>query len=46
MTNKIKKFNSTIQEINISQFEKLLNILGVQMISEKLKIKFKYKIIE
>ena len=35
MTNKIKKFNSTIWKINISQFEKLLNILCIQMISEK-----------
>ena len=28
----MKKFNSTIWKINISQLEKLLNILGVQMI--------------
>ena len=31
----IKKINSTIWKINISQLEKLLNILGVQMISTK-----------
>ena len=31
----MKKFNSTIWKINISQFEKLLNTLGVQMISKK-----------
>ena len=46
MTNKIKKFNSTIWKINISQFEKLLNILCIQMISEKWKIEFENKIIE
>ena len=34
MENEIK-FNSTIWKINISQFEKLLNILGLQMISKK-----------
>ena len=34
----MKKFNSTIWKINISQLEKLLNILGIQMISKKLKI--------
>ena len=34
---KIKKFNSTISKINISQLEKLLNIVGVQMISKKMK---------
>ena len=33
-------------KINISQLEKLLNILGVQMISKKWKIKFENKIIE
>ena len=31
---KIKKKNSTILKINISQFEKLLNILGVQLNSK------------
>ena len=41
---KIKK-NSTISKINISQLEKLLNILDVQMISKKW-IKFENKIIE
>ena len=35
---KLKKL--TIWEINIIQFEKLLNILGVQIISKKLKNKF------
>ena len=32
---KLKKSNSAIWKINISQLEKLLNILGVQMISKK-----------
>ena len=32
--------------MNISQLKKLLNILGVQLISKKLKIKFEKKIIE
>ena len=31
----MKKFNSTIWKFNISQLEKLLNIMGVQMISKK-----------
>ena len=43
---KNKKFNSTIWKINISQLEKLLNILGVQMIYKKWKIEFENKIIE
>ena len=33
-------------KINISQLGKLLNILGVQMISKKWKIEFENKIIE
>ena len=33
-------------KINISQLEKLLNILDVQMIYKKRKIKFENKIIE
>ena len=41
-----KKFNSTIWKINISHLQKLLNILGVQMIQKKWKIKFENKIIE
>ena len=32
--------------MNISQLKKLLNILGVQLISKKSKIKFENKIIE
>ena len=31
----MKKIDSTIWKIKISQLEKLLNILGVQIISEK-----------
>ena len=42
----MKKFNSPIWKINVSQLEKLLNILGVQMISKRWKIKFENKIIE
>ena len=42
----IKKINSTIWKINISQLEKLLNILGVQMISTKWYDKFENEIIE
>ena len=38
--------NSTIWKINITQLKKLLNILGIQMISKKLKIKFEDKTIE
>ena len=30
----------TISKINIIQFEKLLNILGIKIISKKLKNKF------
>ena len=41
-----KKINSTFWKINISQLEKLLNILGVQMISTKWYIKFENKVIE
>ena len=32
---KLKNFNFTVLKINILQFEKLLNILGVQIISKK-----------
>ena len=42
----LKKIDFNIWKINILQFEKLLNILGVQMISNKWKIKFENKIIE
>ena len=41
-----KKINSTIWKINISQLEKLLNILGVQIIFTKWYVKFENKIIE
>ena len=34
----MKKSNSTIWKINISQLEKLLNIFGVQIISKKCQI--------
>ena len=42
----MKKFNSAIWKINIPQLKKLLNILGVQMISKKWKIEFENKITE
>ena len=35
-----------IWKINISQLEKLLNLLGVQMIAKKWKMKLQNKIIE
>ena len=41
-----KKSNFTIWKINISQLKRLVNILSVQMISKKWKIKFENKIIE
>ena len=41
----MKKFNSTICKINISQLEIFLNILGSQMIYKKWKIKFENEII-
>ena len=34
-----KKINSTIKKLNILQLDKLLNILGVEMLSKKWKIK-------
>ena len=40
------KKKSPSWKINISQFEKLLNILGVQMISKVWKIKFENKTME
>ena len=43
---KNEKINSAIWKISISQIKKLLNILGVQMISKKLKIEFEHEIIE
>ena len=42
----MEKVNYTIWKINISQLEKLLTILSVQMISKKWKIEFENKIIE
>ena len=42
----MKKINTTIWKINISQFEKLMNTLSVQMISKIWKIKFANKTME
>ena len=39
-------FNFTIWKINILQYKKLLNILDVQIISEKWNKKFENKMIE
>ena len=42
----INFFNFTIWEINFLQYQKLLNILGVQIISKKWKKKFENKTIK
>ena len=42
----MKKCNSTIWKINMSQLKKVLNILGAYIISKKWKIKFENKTIE
>ena len=42
----INLFNFIIWKINFLQYQKLLNILGVQIISKKWKKKFENKIIE